>query len=413
MTHHHWLSEFWMTVPFIGLLLAIAILPLAAHRFWHSLKNQMLVAAFFSIPVIYVCLIHNTHLLVSGLEHYLSFVILLGSLFIVSGGIRLSGDLVSTPIANMGMLALGAVLANLIGTTGASMVLIRPFLDANNYRKDHIHLPIFFIILVSNIGGLLTPLGDPPLFLGYLLGVPFFWTLRLFPVWVIALAFLLGIFFLIDTQAFENMPERSRRGVRSDETVVLKGKRNLFCLTGILVAVFLPPPFREAVMVAAALISLQITPKSYHTANGFNFYPILEVAILFLGIFITMGPALEILSLRGGELGLGSPGQFFWATGLFSSFLDNAPTYLTFVTLAQGLGLKGAYVHVPEGILAAISTGAVFFGALTYIGNAPNLMVHSIAAHKGWKMPSFFGYLLWSGIVLLPLFFIIERVFFR
>ena len=200
---------------------------------------------------------------------------------------------------------------------------------------------------------------------------------------------------------------------RSDKPVVLKGRRNLLCLAGILVAAFLPPPHREAAMIASAVISLKVTPKSYHEANGFNFYPILEVAILFLGIFITMGPALEILYLRGGELGLGSPRQFFWATGLFSSLLDNAPTYLTFVTLAQGLGLAGPHVNVPEGILAAISTGAVFFGAATYIGNAPNLMVQSIAAHKGWKMPSFFGYLLWSGAVLVPLFFIIDRVFFR
>ena len=413
MMHNHWLPEFWMTMPFLGLLFAIAILPLIARQFWHSLKNQMLVAAFFAIPVICVCLVHNSHILVTGLEHYLSFVILLGSLFIVSGGIRLSGDLVGTPIANMGMLALGAVLANLIGTTGASMVLIRPFLAANNYRKHHIHLPIFFIILVSNIGGLLTPLGDPPLFLGYLLGVPFFWTLRLFPVWVIALVYLLGIFFLIDARSFGNMPERLRREARSDKPVVLKGRRNLFCLAGILVAAFLPPPYREAVMIASALISLKVTPRSYHEANGFNFHPILEVAILFLGIFITMGPALEILYLRGGELGLASPRQFFWATGLFSSLLDNAPTYLTFLTLAQGLGLTGPHINVPEGILAAISTGAVFFGAATYIGNAPNLMVQSIAAHKGWKMPSFFGYLLWSGAVLLPLFFIIESVFFR
>ena len=413
MAHHNWLPEFWMTVPFIGLLLSIAILPLVAHKFWHPLKNQALVAAFFSLPVIYLCLVHNPHLLFTGLEHYASFVILLGSLFIVSGGIRLAGDLMSTPIANTGMLALGAILANLIGTTGASTVLIRPFLDANGYRKHHIHLPIFFIIIVSNIGGLLTPLGDPPLFLGYLLGVPFFWTLKLFPIWAVALISLLGVFCLIDARAFDKEPERQQQKAGSDKPVVLKGKRNLFCLAGILVAVFLPSPFREVFMIAAALISLRITPKSYHEANGFNFYPILEVAILFLGIFITMEPALEILYLKGGELGFQFPGQFFWATGLFSMFLDNAPTYLTFVTLAQGLGLGGPYVSVPEGILAAISTGAVFFGAATYIGNAPNFMVRSIAAHKGWKMPSFFGYLFWSGIVLFPLFFIINIAFFR
>jgi Na+/H+ antiporter NhaD/arsenite permease-like protein len=412
MTHHHWLPEFWMTAPFLGLLLSIAILPLVAHKFWHPLKNQALVATFFSLPVICLCLAHNPHLLVTGLEHYLSFVILLGSLFIVAGGIRLAGDLMSTPIANAGMLALGAALANLIGTTGASMVLIRPFLDANGYRKHHVHLPIFFIIIVSNIGGLLTPLGDPPLFLGYLLGVPFFWTLKLFPIWAMALISLLGVFCLIDARAFDKEPERQQQKAGFDKPVVLKGKRNLFCLAGILVAVFLPSPLREVLMVIASLISLRITPKSYRAANGFSFYPILEVAILFLGIFITMEPALEILYLRGGELGIQFPWQFFWATGLFSMFLDNAPTYLTFVNLAQGLGLSGPYVNVPEGILAAISAGAVFFGAATYIGNAPNFMVRSIAAHKGWKMPSFFGYLYYASAVLIPLFILITLAFF-
>jgi Na+/H+ antiporter NhaD/arsenite permease-like protein len=413
MAHHSWLPELWMTVPFIGLLLSIAILPLIAHKFWHSLDNQLFVVAFFAIPVIYLCLAHNPHLLLTGLEHFLSFVILLGSLFIVSGGIRLAGDLMSTPIANMGMLALGAVLANFIGTTGASMVLIRPFLDANDYRKHHIHLPIFFIIIVSNIGGLLTPLGDPPLFLGYLLGVPFFWTLKLFPIWAVALISLLGIFCLIDSRAFDKESKQEQKKARSDKPIDLKGKRNLFCLAGILVAVFLPPPLREICMIAAAMISLKITPKSYHQANGFTFYPILEVAILFLGIFITMAPALEILYLRGGELGFRLPWQFFWATGLFSAFLDNAPTYLTFVTMAQGLGLNGPHVNVPEGILAAISTGAVFFGAMTYIGNAPNFMVRSIAAHKGWKMPSFFGYFLHASVVLIPLFLLITAAFFH
>ncbi|MFH0986270.1 MAG: sodium:proton antiporter [Candidatus Omnitrophota bacterium] len=414
MTHHDWLPQFWMTLPFIGLLLSIALLPLTAPKFWHSLKNQTLVALFFSLPVVYLCLVHNPHLLFTGLEHYLSFVILLGSLFIVSGGVCITGDLVSTPLANTLMLATGAVLANFIGTTGASMVLIRPLLFANNYRKHHIHIPIFFIMIVSNIGGLLTPLGDPPLFLGFLLGVPFFWTLSLFPFWVLAVGILLAVFFVIDYRAFDHETKKLQREARSDKPVHIKGLRNVACL-GIIIAstLWAPQPYREIWMVAAALISLKITPKTYHQANGFTFDPITEVAVLFLAIFITMEPALEILYLRGAELGITQPWQFFWATGGFSSFLDNAPTYLTFISLGQGLKLAGPHLNLPENILTAISVGAVFFGAMTYIGNAPNFMVRSIAQHRGWKMPSFFGYMLWSGLILLPLFGLITFVFFR
>jgi Na+/H+ antiporter NhaD/arsenite permease-like protein len=412
--HHEWLPELWTTIPFIGLLLSIAILPLTAPKFWHSLKNQAFVAAFFSMPVLYLCLVHNSHLLVSGLEHYLSFVILLGALFIISGGICITGDLISTPLANTLMLALGAVLANFIGTTGASMVLIRPLLFANQYRKHHIHIPIFFIMIVSNIGGLLTPLGDPPLFLGFLLGVPFFWTLKLFPFWMFAIGVLLTVFFVVDHRAFDHESKRLQKEARSDIPVNIKGLRNLGCLAMVIAAtIWAPQPHREILMVFAALISLKITPKTYHHANGFNFYPILEVAILFLGIFITMEPALEILYLRGSEMGITQPWQFFWATGGFSSFLDNAPTYLTFISLGQGLKLGGTILNLPEKILVAVSVGSVFFGAMTYIGNAPNFMVRSIAQHRGWKMPSFFGYMLWSGAILIPLFLLITLIFFR
>ncbi|MFH1799378.1 MAG: sodium:proton antiporter [Candidatus Omnitrophota bacterium] len=414
MTHHDWLPEFWMTIPFIGLLLSIAILPLAAPKFWHHLKNQALVAVLFAVPVIYLCLVNNPHLLVTGLAHYLSFVILLGALFIVSGGICITGDLVSTPLANTLMLGLGAVLANFIGTTGASMVLIRPLLFANHYRKHHIHIPIFFIFIVSNIGGLLTPLGDPPLFLGFLLGVPFFWTLHLYPFWIFATGALLAVFFMIDHKAFDHETKRLQREAHSNTPVHIKGLRNLGCLGMIIAAtIWAPEPWREVIMVLAAILSFKITPKSYHEANGFNFYPIFEVAILFLGIFITMEPALEILYLRGSTLGVTAPWQFFWATGGFSSFLDNAPTYLTFVALGQGLKLAGPHLNLPETILVTISVGAVFFGAMTYIGNAPNFMVRSIAIHRGWKMPSFFGYMLWSAGILLPLFLLITFLFFR
>jgi Na+/H+ antiporter NhaD/arsenite permease-like protein len=312
------------------------------------------------------------------------------------------------------MLLLGAILANFIGTTGASMVLIRPLLFANNYRKHHIHIPIFFIFLVSNIGGLLTPLGDPPLFLGFLLGVPFFWTLRLFPFWILATGILLAIFFLIDHRAFDHETHRLQRKARSDAPVHIKGLQNLGCLGMVIAAtIWAPQPWREILMVLAAILSLKITPKSVHEANGFNYDPILEVAILFLGIFITMEPALEILFLRGAEMGVTAPWQFFWTTGGFSSFLDNAPTYLTFISLGQGLKLGGAILSLPENILIAISVGAVFFGAMTYIGNAPNFMVRSIAQHRGWKMPSFFGYMAWSVGILIPIFLLITLIFFR
>lgn len=408
-----WIPEPWMALPFIGLLLAIAILPLAAPHFWHRARNQAIVSAVFSLPVIVFCLRHSPRVLWTDLEHYASFVILLGSLFIVSGGILLTGKMKSTPSFNMKFLGIGCALANLIGTTGASMVMIRPLLRANSHRKHHAHLPIFFIMLVSNIGGLLTPLGDPPLFLGFLLGVPFFWTLKLLPVWIFTVSILLAVFFLFDRHSLKKEPHLAITPERNNSASTLKGKRNFFCLAAIIFAVFIPLPYREITMIVAAITALKITPKKYREENGFNFAPILEVAILFLGIFITMAPALELLRLRGGELGVRVPWHFFWATGVFSSFLDNAPTYLTFVSLAQGLNLPGPHLAIPEHILRAISVGAVFFGANTYIGNAPNFMVRSISERSGWKMPSFFGYMLWSGAILIPLFLLITLVFFR
>ncbi len=412
--HTQWIPEFWMTIPFIGMLLSIAILPLAAHKFWHPLKNQAVVSIAFAIPVVLLCLKHSPTALGESLKDYFSFVVLLGSLFVVSGGIYLAGDLKSTPLANTGLLAIGAVLANFVGTTGASMILIRPLLRANAHRKHHVYLPIFFIFLVSNIGGSLTPLGDPPLFLGYLNGVPFFWTLKLFPAWITALAILLPLFFLVDLLflKFDRTPHASTEP-HSGKRPHLKGRRNFFCFAAIIGAVFLPEPYREIVMIIATIASLRITPKTYHDANGFNYDPILEVAIIFFGIFVTMVPALALLETRGSELGITQPWQFFWTTGGFSSFLDNAPTYMTFAALGEGLKLGGPYFHTPERLLLAISMGAVFFGANTYIGNAPNFMVRSIAEHRGWKMPSFFGYLAWSAGILIPLFLLITWIFFR
>lgn len=411
--HSEWIPKIWMTLPFIGLLLSIALFPLFAPAFWHRIRNQAMVSIFFSLPIIFLCARYAPHEFLVSLEHYFSFVILLGALFTVSGGIHLAGHLKNTPLANTAFLGVGALLSNLIGTTGASMVLIRPLLSANAHHRQNVYLPVFFIMIVSNVGGLLTPLGDPPLFLGYLLGVPFFWTLKLLPIWFVAVSFLLIVFYFIDGK-FHRKPLPPKLGhEEKPASPKIYGKRNFVCLFAVVAAVFLPPPIREGVMITSSWIAFKITPPKYHRDNDFNFIPILEVAVLFLGIFITMVPALELLRLRGGELGVTAPWQFFWATGSFSSVLDNAPTYLTFVALGQGLGAGGLYLGIPEKVLMAISAGAVLFGANTYIGNAPNFMVRSIAIQRGWKMPSFFGYILWSLLFLLPLFMLLTVLFFR
>ncbi|HNV86734.1 MAG TPA: sodium:proton antiporter [Candidatus Omnitrophota bacterium] len=411
--HSEWIPQIWMVLPFVGLLLSIALFPLFAPAFWHRIRNQAMVSALFSLPVIFLCGRYAPHKFLESMEHYVSFVILLGALFTVSGGIHLAGHLKNTPRANTALLGAGAILSNLVGTTGASMVLIRPLLSANAHRRHHAYLPIFFIMVVSNASGMLTPLGDPPLFLGYLLGVPFFWTLKLFPIWFVSVSFLLIVFYFIDKKFHRKTPAPKLNHGDKPAAPKIYGKRSFACLVAVVAAVFLPPPVRELVMVAAALTAYKITPSKYHRDNDFNFMPIQEVAVLFLGIFITMVPALELLRLRGGELGVTAPWQFFWSTGGFSSVLDNAPTYLTFVALGQGLGAGGPYLAIPENILMAISAGAVLFGACTYIGNAPNFMVRSIAAHRGWKMPSFFGYLFWSLLFLIPLFMLLTVLFFR
>ena len=411
MTEPAWVPQIWMALPFIGLLLSIALFPILAKKFWHSLRNQALVSLAFSTPVIILCLKHSPHALLASLKEYVSFVILLGSLFIVSGGLWIEGGFKSTALANTFLLGIGAVLANFVGTTGASMILIRPLLRANEHRKHHGYLPIFFIFLVSNIGGTLTPLGDPPLFLGFLKGVPFFWTLKLFPLWLIAVGTLLLIFYFLDSYIIQ---KHSKTLIpRIPGTFRLNGKRNLICFAVITCAVFLPASYRGEVLLATTLVSLWITPKRCRKENDFNYSPILEVAVVFLGIFITMVPALQLLKMRGGELGVTQAWQFFWSTGIFSSFLDNAPTYLTFATLGGSLGLGGPFLNMPEHFLLAISAGAVFFGACTYIGNAPNFMVRSIAEHMEWKMPSFFGYMLWSVGILFPIFLVLTLIFFR
>ena len=402
-------------LPFAGMLLAIAILPLAAPRFWDSNLRKLLVSAVLAAPVLALYLRAQPISLVDTAGEYASFIVLLGGLFVISGGIHLEGDLPATPRTNAAFLGLGAILASFLGTTGASMLLIRPLLQTNQERKHVVHTVVFFIFLVSNIGGCLTPLGDPPLFLGYLEGVPFAWTFRLLPHWLFTTVLVLAVYVVWDRRAYAT---ETRADLQQDLNVVrplrVVGKPNALLLLGVLVAVaLLRAPWREVAIVALSVISYATTDAGLRKANLFTFRPILEVATLFAGIFVTMLPALDLLRARGAELGVREPWQFFWATGALSSFLDNAPTYLTFLALAQGLGLPSDVAGVPNAILAALSVGAVFMGANSYIGNGPNFMVRSIAEERGVRMPSFGRYMLYSGGVLIPIFLLVTLAFFR
>jgi Na+/H+ antiporter NhaD/arsenite permease-like protein len=401
-------------LPFVAMLLGIAVLPLWTPHWWELNRNKLLVSAALGLPVLALYLSRKPGALLHMGEDYVSFIVLLAGLFVISGGVHLRGDLVASPLVNSTFLAVGAVLASAVGTTGASMLLIRPLLQTNRERTRRKHTVVFFIFLVSNVGGMLTPLGDPPLFLGYLEGVPFTWTLRLWPQWLLLTGALLLTYFVWDSIAYTREPLAALRRDRSQiEPLRLRGAANALWLAGVILAVaFVRAPVREAAIVLLTALSLWRTPAAVRRANGFTWYPIIEVAVLFLGIFLTMIPALELLRLRGAELGVRTPAQFFWATGVISSFLDNAPTYLAFLALGQGLGLAREVVGVPETILAAISVGSVAMGANTYIGNAPNFMVKSIADEAGVKMPSFAGYMLYSGAILIPLFGLVTLVFF-
>ncbi len=403
----------WPSIPFALLLFCIAILPLAAGHFWESNRNKAWVGLVLSIPVLAWLFHHEPAAIGHTLHEYASFLCLLASLFVISGGISLRGDLEGTPVVNTIFLAIGAVLANFIGTTGASMLLIRAFLKTNSERHKTAHLPVFFIFVVSNCGGLLTPLGDPPLFLGYLRGVPFLWTLRLWPIWAGVVGTLLLIFHLWDRWAYAH---ETRKALQKDKSKTqplrLKGLINVFFLGGVIYSVFLESPWREILMVTMAALSLFVGPKTPRKENNFTWGPITEVAILFAGIFITMVPALMFLKDWGPQSGIHEPWQFFWLSGILSSFLDNAPTYLTFLSLAQGLGLHGSVVGVPTNLLMAISAGAVLMGANSYIGNGPNFMVKAIADHAGFKTPSFFGYMGYAGLVLIPVFIGVTFLFF-
>ncbi len=438
----------WSVLPFAALLLCIALLPLVTEHWWHQNRNKALVSVGLGILVaLYMSMFwgaEGRHDLLHKLQEYVSFVLLLGALYIISGGIYVQGSLSGTPLANVGFLALGSLIASFIGTTGASVLLIRPLLRANKSRRARAHIVIFFIFTVSNCGGLLTPLGDPPLFLGFLKGVPFFWTLEhLWPEWLVVNPALLAIFHLYDQWVFDR-EERARHGsqleeVMKHEPLGVSGLANFAFLGGVVATIYLsgqlawPFGVAEGCMALLAIVAYYTTPRDNHTLNRFTFGPIIEVAVLFIGIFITMAPALQILNAWGqgmrpdlGPFGLTAPWHYFWATGILSSFLDNAPTYLTMAATAAGQAHvdagpeAGPYLaaflkHAPEDhrLLAAISCGSVFMGANTYIGNGPNFMVKAIAEEDGVHMPSFFGYILYSVTFLVPIFVIATLLFFR
>jgi Na+/H+ antiporter NhaD/arsenite permease-like protein len=416
------LPAWWMLLPFLMQLLAIAMLPFLATHWWEG--NYPKVAACLGGITLcyYLAVLGDHHHPVEALEEYLSFIILMAALYVVAGGIHISVPEGADPRINTLFLLLGAILANLIGTTGASMLLIRPWLRMNKARMAGFHT-VFFIFIVSNVGGCLTPIGDPPLFLGFLKGVPFFWTLTsLFLPWLFVIALLAIIFFLIDRRShLKTAAERAAAGAGWG----VEGMANLVPLVMILGAVFLPAPWRELIMCVAALLSWRLTPQEVHLKNEFNAEPIKEVAWLFLGIFLTMMPALDYLEHYAKELartiGMDSH-HFYYFTGILSSLLDNAPTYLSLLSVE--MGLQGGSVNNPHDVLQvalhdpahliAISLGAVFFGAMTYIGNGPNFMVKSIASSSGVKTPSFFGYLFgYSLPILLPLLVLVGWIFLR
>ena len=428
-------------LPFVALLLAIALAPLVTPHWWHHNRNKAIVACVVSVPILIYLGFTAPQVLIEKLHEYFGFIVVIGALFVISGGIHIQGSLSGTPLVNTGMLGLGAVLANLLGTTGASVLLIRPLLRANKARKRVAHIVIFFIFIVANCGGLLTPIGDPPLLLGFLKGVPFDWTLRLWPQWLMMNGILLLVFNLWDRWALERdekeLPGSQHEQVLIHEPLRVRGALSILGLIGVLatilgagIAAARGAPWdagiQELAIVMIAVIAYMGTPRENRERNAFTFGPIIEVAILFAAIFVTMAPVLEMLNIwaRGGGPGfwLSKPSHFFWAAGTLSSVLDNAPTYLAFAASAAGLqGLPphgpfiGALVLDPgtAKLLAAISTGSVFMGATTYIGNAPNFMVRAIAQENGVTMPSFFGYMLYSCGILLPLFLLVAVVFFR
>ncbi len=419
-----------MVLPFLLLLGMIATGPLFYHHFWE--RNYPKVAIFlgFITTVYYLFVLNDTLSPVHTLAEYLSFIALLSSLFVASGGILINIDRKSTPMLNVLILLFGSVIANIIGTTGASMLLIRPFIKLNKDRIKPYHI-IFFIFSVSNIGGALTPIGDPPLFLGFLKGVEFFWVIQhVWYIWLPTILVLMAIFYFVDSR---NKVQDDKQYSNSFE---FKGFKNVIYLLIIIISVFIDPavisgvpslyplPFgiREIIMFSIVILAYKTADKEILKANEFDFEPIKEVAYLFVGIFATMIPALQLIAHEANVFGEKlTPSIFFWATGSLSAFLDNAPTYLNFLSAAMGkFGLDMTqvaevreFMNLHPIYLSAISVSAVFFGAMTYIGNGPNFMVKSISERAGIKMPSFFGYLIKYAIpILIPLFIVVWIIFY-
>lgn len=434
----------WWILPFVGILLSIAIFPLVALDFWHHHFGK--ISAFWAVMILVPMLIIQGfsvtlyEVLHVYLLEYFPFIILLLALFTISGGVRLVGTLSGSPLVNTGILLVGTILASWMGTTGAAMLLIRPLINANSWRQKKVHTIVFFIFLVANIGGSLSPLGDPPLFLGFLQGVPFFWTtVHMLPEMIFLVVLLLPIYFIWDTVLYKKEDQSKRQP--SSEKLSIEGGVNLVLLLGVIGAVLfsgfvkigqihiygIDLPYENLIRDVALLLltyaSWKITDINSRMANGFDWFPIQEVGKLFAGIFITIVPAIAILKAgTSGSLGFivdlvtlpnGEENNlaYFWITGLLSAFLDNAPTYLVFFNTAGGqANLVELLAEVST--LVAISCGAVFMGAMSYIGNAPNFMVKSIAESSGIQMPSFFGYLVWSFAILVPLFVIMSFIFF-
>ena len=439
------LSAAW-GIPFAGILLSIALCPLLTPNFWHHHFGKVSAAwsLAFLVPfaVIYGPAMASTSLVHALLAEYIPFILLLTALFTVAGGIFIRGNLHGSPMLNTGILAIGAVLASFMGTTGASMLMIRPLIRANDNRKQTAHIVVFFIFIVSNAGGSLTPLGDPPLFLGFLKGVDFFWTVGyILPETLFLVGTLLAIFFALDSWYYRREGVLPMDPTPDTKRIGFDGVINFWLLGAVVGLVLLsgfwkssisfnlagtdvglPGLIRDVGLILVTLISLAVTPDKVHADNQFSWGPMLEVAELFAGIFLTIIPVIAML--RAGVQGPFSaivsavtlpngqpdPAMYFWASGILSSFLDNAPTYLVFFNTAGGN--PAVLMTSLATTLAAISAGSVFMGANSYIGNAPNMMVKAIAEERGVKMPSFFGYMLWSGGILVPLFVVMTFIFF-
>ena len=428
--------ESWALIPFALMLLSIAIMPLAAEKWWESNFHKLCVSLGLALPVsIYLISKGMTDNLIHQIANdYLPFISLLGALFVVTGGIHAAGSMQARPKNNTITLAVGFLLASLIGTTGAAMLLIRPLINMNQQRKHITHTILFFIALVANCGGILTPLGDPPLFLLYLRGVDFFWFTSLLPQWFFVGITLLTVYYVTDRYIYYKKEpiEAVMADVRERENLRITGKINIIYLLAIILSVsfinssYIPRMgahdaplhlryLREIILISITLLSLLTTRKSVRKENNYSWEPIIEVAVVFIGIFITMTPALIFLNNNAARLGFTEPWQFYYGSGFLSAFLDNSPTAVAFHTVAMGLPHSAEtplVAGVPETLLRAIALGSVFFGAMTYIGNGPNFMVKAIAEQNGIKMPNFMGYILrFSLIALLPIYILVQIIF--